>query len=256
MVGWELACEYLGDVNGGLRAYRRLPGVEFHIGVQLINASRASGATDVAASRTAPAPVQSRSRYWGHHTICLKSYAKRSSHLCHGDYETTLDDYVAMTFTVAAAVRRIRYHDPESLPLEDYFFTYKGTLEGVTEGGAPMMELMKSDMRGLARLAPNETSRLEFELEPGMLFGTVLDSDAFFDIIVEGERHAEARTISIAVRPGACEPSGVSVAPGPVVIEARTRRIAVRSSAFCGWRRAMRATACSPSGRSCPASAC
>src|SRR5208282_1300769 len=115
--------------------------------------------------------------------------------ICHGDYETTLDDYIAVTFTVLPAVRRIRYHDPEALSLEDYFFTYRWALEGVTEEGAPMMELMKSDMRGLARLAPNETSRLELQLEPGMLFGTVLDSDAFFDIMVDGERHAEAQTI-------------------------------------------------------------
>ena len=62
-------------------------------------------------------------------------------------------------------MRRIRYHDPESLPLEDYFFTYRATLDGLTEGGAPLMELMKSGVRGLARLAPNEASRFQFEAE-------------------------------------------------------------------------------------------
>jgi class 3 adenylate cyclase len=142
-------------------------------------------------------------------------------HLCHADYETTLDDYIAVTFTVAPAVRRIRYHDPESLPLEDYFFTYRATLDGLTEGGAPLMELMKSGVRGLARLAPNEASRFQFEAEAGTLLGTVLDSDASFAFAVTGERHAEADAISIAVRPGACEPSGGSVTPGPLVIEAR-----------------------------------
>ena len=75
-------------------------------------------------------------------------------HLCHADYETTLDDYIAVAFTVAPAVRRIRYHDPESLPLADYFFTYRGTLDGLTEGGIPLMELMRSGLRGLARLGP------------------------------------------------------------------------------------------------------
>ena len=72
-------------------------------------------------------------------------------HLCHSDYEAALDDYIAVTFTVAPAVRRIRYHDPESLALDDYFFTYRATLDGLTEGGAPLMELMRSGMRGFAR---------------------------------------------------------------------------------------------------------
>ncbi len=142
-------------------------------------------------------------------------------HLCHADYEATLDDYIAVAFTVSPAVRRIRYHDPESLPLEDYFFTYRGTLDGLTEGGAPLMELMRSGVRGLARLNPDETSRFAFDAEPGTLLGTVLDSDASFAFTVIGERRAQPHTISIAIGPGACEPNGGTVAPGPIVIEAR-----------------------------------
>jgi class 3 adenylate cyclase len=142
-------------------------------------------------------------------------------HLCHGDYEATLDDYIAVTFTVAPAVRRIRYHDPDSLPLEDYFFTYRGTLEGLVEGGPPLMELMRSGVRGMARLGPNEASRFAFEAEPGTLLGTVLDSDAFFAFPVGGERRGETQTISITIGAGACEPSGGSVTPGPLVVEVR-----------------------------------
>ena len=142
-------------------------------------------------------------------------------HLCHADYEATLDDYIAVTFTVAPAVRPIRYHDPEFLALEDYFFTYRATFDGLTDGGAPLMELMKAGARGFARLSPNEASRFEFDAEPGTLLGTVLDTDAFFAFSVSGERRVEAHTISIAIRQGACEPNGGSVTPGPVVIDAR-----------------------------------
>ena len=88
-------------------------------------------------------------------------------HLCHADYEATLDDYIAVAFTVARAVRRIRYHDPESLALDDYFFTYRATLDGLTDGGVPLMELMRSGARGLARLGPHEASRFEFDAEQG-----------------------------------------------------------------------------------------
>lgn len=142
-------------------------------------------------------------------------------HLCHGDFEAALDDYIAVTFTVSPTVRRIRYHDPESLPLEDYFFTYRGTLDGSLEGGPPLMTLMRSAARGFARLAPDEASRCAFEAEPGTVLGAVLDTDAFFAFPVSGERRTDAQTISIAIRSGACEPSGMSLTPGPVVIETR-----------------------------------
>lgn len=142
-------------------------------------------------------------------------------HLCHDDYEATLDDYIAVSFTVSPAVRAIRYHDPESLPPEDYFFACRATLDGLTEGGAPLMELMKKGARGFARLGPDEAARFVFEAEPGTLLGTVVDSDAFFAFPVSGERRLEAETIAVSLRPGACEPNGRSVSPGPVVIEAR-----------------------------------
>ena len=142
-------------------------------------------------------------------------------HVCHSDYEATLDDYIAVTFTVAPEVRRIRYHDPESLPLDDYLFTYRATLDGLTREGEPLMELMRSGMRGLARLSPKEVSRFPFEAEPGTLLGTIVDSDASFAFPVSGERRAETLKISIVIRGGACEPSGGSMTPGPLVIEVR-----------------------------------
>ncbi len=83
------------------------------------------------------------------------------------------------------------------------------------------MALMRSGARGTARLGPGEASQFAFEAEPGTLLGTVIDSDAFFAFPVSGERRAGPHTISITIRPGACEPNGGSVSPGPVVIEIR-----------------------------------
>ena len=36
-------------------------------------------------------------------------------HLCQSDYDAALDDYIAVTFTVSPAVRRIRFHKPDAL---------------------------------------------------------------------------------------------------------------------------------------------
>ncbi len=142
-------------------------------------------------------------------------------HLCHGDYEATLDDFIAVSFTVAPDVRRIRFHDPESLPLEDYVFTYRGTLDGLIEDGTPLMVLMRKGLRGLARIAPGETARFPFEAEPGTLVGTLFDNDAFLAFSVTGERRSGELTIPVALSAEACEPSMMGLMPGPVVIEAR-----------------------------------
>src|SRR6185312_12337733 len=141
-------------------------------------------------------------------------------HLCHTDYEATLDDYIAVTFTVQPSVRRIRFHDPESLPLAEYVFTYRGTLDGVTDDGTPFMEMIRSGVRGLARVPPGRSERLAFDAAPGMLLGTVIDSDASFAVTVVGEQSAEAQAMRFAIRANALEPNGGSMTPGPVVIEA------------------------------------
>ncbi len=142
-------------------------------------------------------------------------------HLCHSDYEAALDDYIAVSFTVVPDVRRIRFHDPASLPLDDYVFAYRGTLDGLTEDGTPLMALMRRGARGLARIQPKEIASFSFDAEPGTLLGTVWDSDAFFAYPVAGERHAELQSISIALGSDACDPNTLSLWPGPLVVEGR-----------------------------------
>ena len=143
-------------------------------------------------------------------------------HLCQADYEATLDDYIAVTFTVQPAVRSIRYHDPDSLAAEDYAYYYKGTTEGLTEQGVQLIDLMRSVTRGLWRLRRGEAATLELEVEPGALLGFDMESDASFRFEVSGDRHVDAERIPIVIRPGACAPNGGSLTPGPVVIELRS----------------------------------
>ncbi len=143
-------------------------------------------------------------------------------HLCQADYEATLDDYIAVTFTVQPAVRPIRYHDPDSLAAEDYAYYYKGTTEGLTEQGVPLIDLMRSVTRGLWRLRRGEAATLELEAEPGALVGFDMESDASFRFEVSGDRHVEVQRIPIVIRPGACAPNGGSLTPGPVVFELRS----------------------------------
>ncbi len=50
---------------------------------------------------------------------CLNSHCHCSN--CSIDIVAALDDMIAVTFTVSPAIRRIAYHDPEQLSVEDYF---------------------------------------------------------------------------------------------------------------------------------------
>ena len=151
-------------------------------------------------------------------------------HLCHSDYQATLDDYIAVTFTVAPAVRRIRYHDPDSLPVEDYAFTYKLTSEGLAENGVPMRDLMRSGMRGLSRLRPGDTAEFAFEVEPGTLHGFDMESDAS-----SSKRPATGAPKAVASR-SSFVPASAGRAPGASrwgrsPSTSGTKRAAPRSSA-------------------------
>ena len=58
--------------------------------------------------------------------------------MCQTDYEAKLDDYIAVTFTVSPAIRRIAFHDPAALSARDYLVKYRVTgahLAGRTPDG-------------------------------------------------------------------------------------------------------------------------
>src|ERR1700743_362679 len=58
-------------------------------------------------------------------------------HLCRSDYDAALDDFITVTFTVAPAVRAIRYHRPEALSASDYLFHHLLMPGGIMPDGVP-----------------------------------------------------------------------------------------------------------------------
>jgi class 3 adenylate cyclase len=149
--------------------------------------------------------------------------------LCHCDFEAALDEFVAVTFTVHPEARRIRFHDPETLSVEDYTL-YRFAPEGMTKDGVPWVEVVRKILRAGARLRPGEEATLAFEAAPGLLLGSDLDSDATFAFQVAGEPTSEARTLPIAILPGVCSPDRGAIAPGPVTIH--LRNASQRAAAF------------------------
>ena len=160
----------------------------------------------------------------------FRSLASLDNHfhctLCHTDYEASLDDYIAVTFTISPAVREIAFHHPDALPLRDYVFQFKATPDGVVpEGveappaGTRWVDVIESLTRVLGALPPGTTTRLEVEATEGTLFGYDPDSNAHFYFAVTGSPTAEAQTVAVRYGDAACEPAGGQVAPGPVAFE-------------------------------------
>ena len=112
--------------------------------------------------------------------------------------------------------------------MEDYFFTYKATFDGLLEDGTPLMELMRTSMRGSGHIRRVRPPCLHWRQSQGCLSGA-LWREAFFVFEISGERRAAPQTISVVIGPGACDPNEGSVTPGPVVINVRneTQRQAI-----------------------------
>jgi class 3 adenylate cyclase len=139
--------------------------------------------------------------------------------LCQTDYEAVLDDHIAVTFTVSPAVRRIRFHDPAALSVEDYAFIYKAINIGRTPDGVPWIEIVKSLLRALSRLMPGTTTELAFDAAEGMLLGFDMESDANCLFEVAGEAAAAVQRVPVEFAAGKCTPAQGRVAPGKVVFE-------------------------------------
>jgi class 3 adenylate cyclase len=150
-------------------------------------------------------------------------------HVCQSDFEAALDDYIAVSFTVLPTVRRISFHDPDSLPVEDYAFHVKSTKYGMTEEGIAFTDVIRPFMRGLSRIRPGEAAVFEFDADPGALQGFDMESDASFRFSVTGAPRFEPQRVSVAIRPGACAPNEGAVAPGKASFEVLndTDRIAI-----------------------------
>jgi class 3 adenylate cyclase len=143
--------------------------------------------------------------------------------MCHGDYEAVLDEYVAVTFTVSPAVRGIIFHKPDELSVADYCFGYKLTTVGLLPDGSPMSTLQRSATRLLSFLPPGRTTRLEVELDEGLMIGFNVDTDAGIVFKVTGPRATSTQIVDIAYLDNACEPRAGILAPGPVAFEVSNR---------------------------------
>lgn len=150
----------------------------------------------------------------------LKSVGNRfHCGMCHSDYEARLDDYIAVTFTIAPDIRRILYHSPLEMPADQYCFEYKMTIDGLVANGMPLVELMKSVTHGVTYIPPGAVHRFEVNSAAGVYFGWDVDSGAYFELVIDGEPVAQPRVVPIRYSETGCDPHEGVVAPGTITFE-------------------------------------
>jgi len=128
----------------------------------------------------------------GHLVESLRSMGNLHSHyncdMCFAENEATLDDFIHVTFTVSPEIRRLVFHEPETLPIEDFYFKYrmaKGIrplpLPGeptfqMTKGTRPVpaeptfADVVLSWTKLLTYLKPGERQTIEVDAPIGSLY--------------------------------------------------------------------------------------
>ena len=116
--------------------------------------------------------------------------------LCADAYEPTLDEMVEVTFTVSPRVRKIAAHNPEALPLSEYYRQmYWGS--GVDVPDENYEAMVDDFVIDHVDLAPDEKAVLSVQLpaEFIIIFEPVTHSAQFID--VKGEPTRERQTLSL-----------------------------------------------------------
>jgi class 3 adenylate cyclase len=140
--------------------------------------------------------------------------------LCHEQLEVSLDDFIFVSFTVSPAVRRIAFHDPETLPTDDYFFKQHFTYTR-GPGGQPYRQLIEPFLAIHGFIEAGATMRFDLDLHPGVLMGAERVNRAEFKFDVRGERASPSAPFELRLAPGKIEPNAGPLSPGPMAIVVR-----------------------------------
>lgn len=139
--------------------------------------------------------------------------------LCRTDLDAKLDDYVAVTFTVSAQIRPIKFHYPENLSAHEYTFVYDVAPEGKGPDGRIFLAFMRDATLAVNYLPPGAMTRFEVDVKPGLLLGWSPLTDAGFAFTVDAAAAPRDQTVRIRFSGDGCDPDTVTIAPGKLTLE-------------------------------------
>ena len=141
--------------------------------------------------------------------------------LCAAGYQPTLDEMVEVTFTVSRRVRRIAAHDPNELPLAEYFRQiFWGSGIDPPEDFEQLLEEITLDA---IEIQPGEKAVLSLQLpaEFVIFMDPVTHATQFLD--VKGEATRERQSLSLVIDKLRVPTGTVELRPGPLRLSLENR---------------------------------
>jgi class 3 adenylate cyclase len=156
--------------------------------------------------------------------------------LCDVSGDTDLDDFIEVTFTVSPQLRRLPYHDPGSLSVEDFHWKARFLGDARIPGQqVRFLDVLQGLVRGLSFLPPGAVTTLRAELGPGALAGVNVVTQAGFAVPVAGEPVTEPTRLRIRYDGHRFAASLATVPPGPVVVEVENASAVRGSLLLINW---------------------
>src|SRR3984957_14823313 len=147
----------------------------------------------------------------------LKSLRHEDYHcgLCACGYEPSVDEQVEVAFTVSPRIRRIAAHDPNSLPLWEYYkqIFWSSGIDLDKDSFASLSEEVTLDA---LELPAGEKAVLSLQLPPQFIiaFEPVTHSAHFID--VQGEPTRERQQLSLVYNKSPPPTGSITLRPGPL----------------------------------------
>ena len=156
--------------------------------------------------------------------------------LCDVSGETDLDDFIEVTFTVSPQLRRLPFHDPDSLSVEDFHWKLRFSNAGRIPG-QPLrfLDYLHGLVRGLAFLPPGSTTTLRADLGPGALSGVNVQTQAALAVPVIGEPTKEPTRLRVKYDGQRFSASLSAMPPGQVIIEVENSGTTRGSLLLINW---------------------
>ena len=156
--------------------------------------------------------------------------------LCDVTGDTDLDDFIEVTFTVSPQLRRLPFHDPDLLSVEDFHWKRRFLNHGRLPGQqVRFLDFLRGMVRGLAFLPPGSTTTLRADLGPGALSGVNIQTQAAFMVPILGEPTTTPTLLRIKYDGQRFSSSHSAVPPGPVVIDVESSAPARGSLLLINW---------------------
>ena len=153
-----------------------------------------------------------------HSTLKSLRHDEYQCGLCACGYEASVDEQVEVAFTVSSKVRRIAAHDPNSLPLCEYFKQMFWS-SGIDLNEEMFESLTDEVALDALELPAGEKAVLSLQLPPQFIivFEPVTHSAQFIDI--QGEPTKERQQLSLLYSNGHKPVETVTMRPGPLRLQ-------------------------------------